>query len=102
MGTGRSLSCASRCSRSATKGERHGEAYAAVRWLTDLLPFLDTDLRASLAERAAARLAAMGAVTSAEEATASADPERTLICAKSRSPTQARRLSVGDATASPL
>jgi hypothetical protein len=64
----------SQATRAANGLERYGEAYTAVRWLTDLLPFLDSDLRAPLAERAAARLDAMGAVASAEEATASADP----------------------------
>jgi DNA-binding SARP family transcriptional activator/class 3 adenylate cyclase/tetratricopeptide (TPR) repeat protein len=60
--------------RAARDLERHGEAYTAVRLLTDLLPFLDGDLRAPVAELAAARLNAMGAVTSAKEATAAADP----------------------------
>jgi hypothetical protein len=36
--------------------------------LTDLLPFLERDLRAPLAERVAARLEAMGALTSAKDA----------------------------------
>jgi hypothetical protein len=36
--------------------------------LTDLPPFLDRDLRAPLAERAAGCLDAMGAVTSAGQA----------------------------------
>jgi hypothetical protein len=40
--------------------------------LADLLPFLHGDLRAPLAERAAARLEAMGAATSAREAAAAA------------------------------
>jgi hypothetical protein len=48
--------------------EHHGEPYTAARLLTDLLPFLDRDLRAPLAERAARRLDAMGAVTSAAQA----------------------------------
>jgi len=39
----------------------------------DLLPFMDGDLRAALAERAAARLDAMGATTSATEAAAAGD-----------------------------
>ena len=51
-----------------------GRPTPAVRLLTDLLPFLDGDLRAALAEHAAARLEAMGAVMSANEATAAADP----------------------------
>lgn len=46
----------------------------AARLLTDLLSFLNRDLRAPLAERVAARLDAMGAVTSAMEAAAAADP----------------------------
>jgi DNA-binding SARP family transcriptional activator/tetratricopeptide (TPR) repeat protein len=50
--------------------ERHGEPYTAARLLTDLLPFLDRDLRSPLAERVAARLDAMGAITSGEEAAA--------------------------------
>jgi hypothetical protein len=56
--------------RAAQALERHGEPYIAARLLTDLLPFLDGDLRGPLAERAAARLDAMGAVTSAHEAAA--------------------------------
>jgi hypothetical protein len=40
--------------------------------LTDLLASLDGDRRASLAEHAAARLDAMGAVMSAREASAAA------------------------------
>jgi hypothetical protein len=64
----------SQATRAARGLERHGEAYTAVRLLTDLLPFLDGDQRARLAELAAARLNAMGAVTSAKEATAAADP----------------------------
>jgi hypothetical protein len=56
--------------RAAQALEHHGERYTAARLLTDLLPFRDYDLRAPLAERAAARLEAMGAVTSAREAAA--------------------------------
>lgn len=52
----------------------HGEPYTAARLLTDILPFLDCDMRAPLAERVAARLDAMGASTSAKEAAAAADP----------------------------
>jgi hypothetical protein len=48
--------------------EHHGEPYIAARLLTDLLPCLDRDLRAPLAERAARRLDAMRAVTSAAQA----------------------------------
>jgi hypothetical protein len=48
----------------------HGEPYTAARLLTDLLPLLDRDLRAPLAERVAGRLDAMGAVTSSTEAAA--------------------------------
>lgn len=64
----------SQATRAARGLEQHGEPYTAVRLLTDLLPFLDGDLRAPLAEHAAARLEAMGAVMSANEATAAADP----------------------------
>ncbi len=46
----------------------HGEPYTAARLLTDLLPFLERDVRAPLAERLAASLDDMGAVTSATEA----------------------------------
>jgi DNA-binding SARP family transcriptional activator/tetratricopeptide (TPR) repeat protein len=56
--------------RAAQALEHRGEPYTAARLLTDVLPFLDADLRAPLAERVAARLDAMGAVTSAEEAAA--------------------------------
>jgi hypothetical protein len=59
--------------RAAQALERRGEPYTAARLLTDLLPFLDRDLRAPLAERVAARLDAMGAVTSANEAAVAAD-----------------------------
>jgi hypothetical protein len=46
----------------------HGEPYTAARLLTDLLAFLERDVRPPLAERLAASLDAMGAVTSAAEA----------------------------------
>jgi class 3 adenylate cyclase len=49
-----------------------GERYRAARLLVDLLPFLEAELRGPLAEEAAARLEAMGAVASAAEARAHA------------------------------
>ena len=48
--------------------EKYGEPYTAARLLVDLLPFLDGDQRATLAEDAAGRLVAMGALASATEA----------------------------------
>jgi hypothetical protein len=54
--------------RAAQALQRHGEPYTAARLLTDLLPFLERDLRAPLAEPVAARLEAMGALTSAKDA----------------------------------
>ena len=62
-----------RATRAARAMERHGEPYTAARLLADLLPFLDGDLRAPLAEHVAARLDAMGASTSAKEAAEAAD-----------------------------
>jgi hypothetical protein len=64
----------SQATRAARGLERRGEAYTAVRVLTDLQPVLNGDLRAPLAEHAAARPDAMGAMRSANEATAAADP----------------------------
>jgi len=48
----------------------HGEPYTAARLLVDLLPFLDGELRAPLADRTSERLEAMGALASAAEAAA--------------------------------
>lgn len=62
----------SQATRAARGLEQHGEAYTALRLLTDLLASLDGNRRASLAEHAAARLDAMGAVMSAREASAAA------------------------------
>jgi hypothetical protein len=57
-----------RATRAGRALERYGEPYTAARLLVDLLPFLDGDQRATLAEDAAGRLAAMGALASATEA----------------------------------
>jgi len=65
---GESEKAASDATHAARALADHGEPYAAARLLTDLLPFLERDVRALLAERLAASLYAMGAVTSATEA----------------------------------
>jgi hypothetical protein len=43
----------SQSTRAARRLEHHGKAYTALRLLTDLLPFVDGDRRARLAEHAA-------------------------------------------------
>jgi DNA-binding SARP family transcriptional activator len=63
----------SEATRAARALADHGEPYTAARLLTDLLPFLDRNLRAPLAERVAASLHAMGAETSGREAAAAPD-----------------------------
>lgn len=48
--------------------EQHGEPYTATRLLADLLPLLDSDLRARIAADIAGRLERMGAHASALDA----------------------------------
>jgi hypothetical protein len=57
-----------RATRASRVLAEYGEAYTAARLLVDLLPFLDDELRAPLADDAAVRLEAMGAGASAAEA----------------------------------
>lgn len=61
---------AARATRAGRALEEYGEPYTAARLLVDLLPFLDGDLRATLAQDAAGRLEALGARASATEAVA--------------------------------
>jgi DNA-binding SARP family transcriptional activator len=62
-----------RAARAHQALEEYGEPYTAARLLVDLLPFLDEDLRAPLAEDAAVRLEAMRAGASAREAAAACE-----------------------------
>jgi hypothetical protein len=65
---------ATQATRAGHALEECGESYTAARLLVDLLPFLDADVRAPLAQDAGGRLRAMGAYASAAEAAAACDP----------------------------
>ena len=67
---GESAQAVKRAKQAANSLERYGEPYTGARLLVDLLPFLEGDARLGLAQEAVERLEAMGAQSSATEATA--------------------------------
>jgi hypothetical protein len=71
---GDSPEAVARAHKAARALERYGELYTGARLVVDLLPLLDGEVRAALAEDAVERLTAMGARASAAEAAATLEP----------------------------